>query len=237
MSVSGRVIAVDNLVSFCQIFLQDLVDPFSIIDKDYRILWGNRKKAAEHGLKQEAMSGKICYEFFFQRKNPCAVCPVKNVLESKKVSTIEKNCELATGRQVWCQQRAIPLFDKNQDINAIIVYGFHTTDKKIKEIEQCRYIEKLEKSLLGIRKDQAHIFPDHDEHHMRSHLTDREIEVLNLIAEGYTNPEISDLLSISVHTAKAHVINIFNKLGVNNRTQAAVVAAFHQLIPYVSESN
>lgn len=163
--------------------------------------------------------------------------PVGNVLESKKVSTIEKSCELAIGPQVWCQQRAIPLFDKNQDINAIIVYGFHTTDKKTKEIEQDRYIEKLEKSILGIKRDQDLTFSAHDEHHLRSYLTDREVEVLNLIAEGFTNPEISDILSISVHTAKAHVINIFNKLGVNNRTQAAVAAAFHQLIPYVSESN
>jgi DNA-binding NarL/FixJ family response regulator len=50
------------------------------------------------------------------------------------------------------------------------------------------------------------------------------------MAEGQTNPEISHALSISAHTAKSHVINIFNKLGVNNRTQAAVMATFHQLI-------
>ena len=56
------------------------------------------------------------------------------------------------------------------------------------------------------------------------------MEVLHLMAEGQTNPEISQSLSISAHTAKSHVVNIFNKLGVNNRTQAAVMAAFQQLV-------
>jgi len=230
VSVPGKVFPADNVVSFCQTFLQDLIDPFSIIDNEYRILWGNRKKAAEHGLNQEEIIGKICHEIFFRRKFPCPVCPVRNVLESGKACVIEKSCELTGGRQVWCQQRAIPIFDDNQDINSIIVYGIHITDKMIKEKKQDRYIENLEKALFEIKKDRGNTPAAKDDHKLRSFLTDREVEVLNLIAEGFTNPEISNILSISVHTAKTHVINIFNKLGVNNRTQAAVAAAFHQLI-------
>jgi DNA-binding NarL/FixJ family response regulator len=61
-------------------------------------------------------------------------------------------------------------------------------------------------------------------------LTDRELEVLRLLARGETNAEISCHLGISPHTVKSHVIHIFNKLGVNDRTQAAVWAARHQLI-------
>jgi ATP/maltotriose-dependent transcriptional regulator MalT len=51
------------------------------------------------------------------------------------------------------------------------------------------------------------------------------------MAEGLTNVEISQTLSISQHTAKSHVIHIFNKLGVNNRTQASVLASLRNLIP------
>ena len=61
-------------------------------------------------------------------------------------------------------------------------------------------------------------------------LTSREIQVLQLVAEGASNPEISAHLNISPHTVKSHIIHIFNKLGVNDRTQAAVWAAQNALV-------
>jgi len=61
-------------------------------------------------------------------------------------------------------------------------------------------------------------------------LTNRELEVLCLVARGDTNAEISLHLGISPHTVKSHVIHIFNKLGVNDRTQAAVWAVQNRLV-------
>jgi len=61
-------------------------------------------------------------------------------------------------------------------------------------------------------------------------LSGRETEVIRLMAEGFTNREISRILKISPHTVKSHVIHIFNKLGVSDRTQASVWAAQNQLI-------
>jgi DNA-binding CsgD family transcriptional regulator/ArsR family metal-binding transcriptional regulator len=58
-------------------------------------------------------------------------------------------------------------------------------------------------------------------------LTRREIQVLKYITGGATNIEIADHLCLSPHTVKSHVIHIFNKLGVNDRTQAAVWATRH----------
>lgn len=63
-----------------------------------------------------------------------------------------------------------------------------------------------------------------------SALTRREHDVLSKMGLGQTNREISEQLKISPHTVKTHVVNIFNKLGVNHRTQAVVWAARHQLI-------
>jgi ATP/maltotriose-dependent transcriptional regulator MalT len=59
----------------------------------------------------------------------------------------------------------------------------------------------------------------------RDSLSRREREVLNLIAQGLTNREIGQTLFISESTAKVHVRNIFAKLGVRTRAQAAVRAA------------
>ncbi len=55
-------------------------------------------------------------------------------------------------------------------------------------------------------------------------LTTREMEVLQLIVEGLSNPEIADRLTITKATAKAHVHSILQKLCVDDRTQAAVLA-------------
>jgi LuxR family maltose regulon positive regulatory protein len=51
-------------------------------------------------------------------------------------------------------------------------------------------------------------------------LSERELEVLALIAEGLTNREVASRLFLSLHTVKAHAHNIYGKLGVHNRTQA-----------------
>ncbi|MDZ7844445.1 MAG: response regulator transcription factor [Anaerolineales bacterium] len=55
-------------------------------------------------------------------------------------------------------------------------------------------------------------------------LTDREMEVLKLIASGMSNSDIADKLVISVNTVKGHVSNILTKLQLADRTQAAVYA-------------
>lgn len=62
-------------------------------------------------------------------------------------------------------------------------------------------------------------------------LSEREIEVLCLVAEGLTNQQIADRLVISLPTVKTHIGNIFNKLGVSNRTQAVNRAQVLGLIP------
>ncbi|MHB9032812.1 MAG: response regulator [Anaerolineae bacterium] len=55
-------------------------------------------------------------------------------------------------------------------------------------------------------------------------LTPREIEILKLIVEGNTNQQIAEVYYLSPTTVKTHVQNIFRKLGVSDRTQAAVMA-------------
>jgi LuxR family maltose regulon positive regulatory protein len=53
-------------------------------------------------------------------------------------------------------------------------------------------------------------------------LTDRELDVLRLLAEGLSNRDIADQLVLSVGTVKVHTRNIYSKLGVGSRTQAIV---------------
>ena len=54
----------------------------------------------------------------------------------------------------------------------------------------------------------------------RGPLTERELEVLGLLARGFANKQIAASLGISEHTVKFHVSSIYTKLDVNNRTEA-----------------
>ena len=63
-----------------------------------------------------------------------------------------------------------------------------------------------------------------DSQKVNYNLTIREKEILNLVAQGLTNKEISEKLVISIYTVKHHVSKIIKKLAVDDRTQAAVIA-------------
>ena len=91
------------------------------------------------------------------------------------------------------------------------------------ELEAAR--ETFEK--LGAGPDLAHLGDARPERHG---LTDRELEVLRLVAAGKSNREIAGALVISEHTVARHVQNIFGKLGVSSRTAAGAFAFEHRLV-------
>jgi len=66
---------------------------------------------------------------------------------------------------------------------------------------------------------------------IHSNMTERELEVLGLIARGMSNREIAQSLIISEKTVKAHVGNILSKLHLKDRTQAAIYAHENGLVP------
>ncbi|WP_164215114.1 response regulator transcription factor [Virgibacillus sp. YIM 98842] len=65
---------------------------------------------------------------------------------------------------------------------------------------------------------------------LHEQLTEREMEILLLVAQGKTNQEIADELFIALKTVKVHVSNILGKLMVQDRTQAVIYAFKHNLV-------
>ena len=61
-------------------------------------------------------------------------------------------------------------------------------------------------------------------------LTERELEVLRQVTLGHSNKEIGEILFVTPHTIKAHLTSIFKKLGVSNRTLAAIKAKEKEVI-------
>lgn len=66
--------------------------------------------------------------------------------------------------------------------------------------------------------------------YLHEQLTNRENEVVQLIAKGYTNQDMADELFITLKTVKTHVSNILSKLEVEDRTQVAIYAFRHDIV-------
>jgi NarL family two-component system response regulator LiaR len=100
----------------------------------------------------------------------------------------------------------------------------------------------LARAIRGARAGQAQLHPEVARRLMQqvttprkveaaTQLTEREREVLRLLADGRSNKEIARALVVSERTVKGHVSNILGKLGLQDRTQAALYAVRHGLAP------
>ncbi len=94
---------------------------------------------------------------------------------------------------------------------------FNTLSRAIKEVYKGE--DFIDKKLLPMFNEKI-LSSEKDE----NELTKREREILVLIAKGYINKEIAQNLSISEKTVKNHISNLFKKIDVSDRTQAAVYA-------------
>ena len=94
---------------------------------------------------------------------------------------------------------------------------FNTLSRAIKSVYAGE--DFIDKKLLPMYNDKV-LYAEDD----NLDLTKREREILILIAKGCVNKDIADKLSISEKTVKNHISNLFKKIGVTDRTQAAVYA-------------
>src|SRR5215472_3736072 len=83
---------------------------------------------------------------------------------------------------------------------------------------------------LRVQDEAARRRFDESEFSFVEPLTERELEVLNLVAEGFSNPEIARHLKVSRNTIKFHVSSIIAKLGASSRTEAVAIALRRGLI-------
>ncbi|HZD59986.1 MAG TPA: response regulator transcription factor [Anaerolineae bacterium] len=92
------------------------------------------------------------------------------------------------------------------------IYTIYKGDSVLHPTVASKIIKRLKKSSKG-----QDIPPSES-------LTDREMDVLKLAAQGKGNKEIASELSLSIRTIESHIRHIFDKLGVNSRTEAVIIA-------------
>jgi len=100
-------------------------------DMEMRILWANRAASESVGLAPEQLVGRYCYEIWHQRRNPCSVCPAKEVIKSGKREEMEVTTP--DGR-IWFI-RAYPVKNANGEIIGIANTTLEITERKRAEEE------------------------------------------------------------------------------------------------------
>ena len=97
--------------------------------------------------------------------------------------------------------------------------------------------EELHRGILAAARGESPLAPkaaqallsERSDRRPSQELSEREREVLTLVVEGYANKQIARRLGISDKTVKAHLTNVFQRIGVSDRTQAALWAERHGL--------
>ena len=197
----------------------------NLLDRNYTVLWANRGMSIAVHRPLAKIVGRQCFKAFLGRSEPCEPCLLKIVSRTGRPYTGERLVDLYDGTKNYTRVTAFPVFDGTG-----LQYLFEIATPAASEEQQKAYIDSLERALRGLAPlngPQVRHAAGADE---TSILTPREIEVLRLAAKGFSNTEIARILSMSPNTAKTHIKNIFGKLDVTDRTEAAVWAARHNLL-------
>jgi DNA-binding NarL/FixJ family response regulator len=129
---------------------------------------------------------------------------------------------------------AITELHGNRSIAKSLITGI--TSHLLKECEEDEVIEAIYKTAIGERfmcgKITSTVLDGNNGGASceGSNISDREMEIIALIAEGYSNKEVADKLFLSTHTITTHRKNIMNKLGVNNTAGLVLFAVRENLV-------
>jgi len=133
-------------------------------------------------------------------------------------------------RQRWPATRVliITTFDADEDVHRAIQAGANGyLLKGVSSAELVNAIVAVHSGRMVMPPDMAARFRDRV---MRKDLSPRELEVLRLIVAGGSNKEIAQQLKIGEESVKTHSRSLFHKLGVADRTQAAIEAIRHGIV-------
>lgn len=127
-------------------------------------------------------------------------------------------------RKDFPHARIIVLTTYSGDAQAVRAFKAGASGYLLKNMVRKELVETIRTVHSGKKRIPPEIAIDMAEHRADEELSDREIEVLKLVAAGNANKMIADRLFVSEETIKAHLRKILAKLGANDRTHAVTIA-------------
>jgi PAS domain S-box-containing protein len=202
-------------------------------DKDQRIIFWNQAAAQITGYTYEEVSGLPCHQvleghddqgrlFCFEH---CRIATA--ALQDKAVEDYDLFISNKSDEVLWINLSTLT-FPDNGDESKMILHSFRDVTRKKQSEQLISQMLKAAKDLKNGGSPQAPSLAANGQ--PVADLTDRELEVLTLLAQGFSTDKIAQSLSISPSTTRNHIRNILQKLHVHSRLEAVVQAYKHGLV-------
>ena len=230
VSLAPRVVVMKQLFQA----LKSAADGAFVVNKEQQIVYWNQAAQDILGHISIEVVGQPCYEVLVgsngqDRLNCQEHCWVAGrALSGRPVTNHDVCVHTKTDGPRWVNMSTFSFPTHDDGLGVVLVHLFRdVTQKKQQEL----FIDQVlgAAKSLNIESSSPDISAMPEALHA-SRLTDRESEVLTLLAHGHSTNNIAHALSISPSTVRNHVRNILQKLQVHNRLEAVIYALKHGLI-------
>jgi len=128
------------------------LDRIRYVDKEMRIIWGNKTTVSIHGMSQEDLVGRTCYEVFVGRRTPCEGCATVTALKTGKIESAVMYHPKITGveGETYWETYCVPLKNDGGETEGLIQIGRDITRRKLAE----ERIHTLSQQLLKAQENE-----------------------------------------------------------------------------------
>ena len=216
--------------------LASLGDGAFVLDRDQQIIYWNLAAEDIVGYKYKEVVGQPCYEILAgqddQRRLICHThCRVAaTAFEGGTAKSYDACVRTKSGDIRWINMSTFTFPTNNNGTGSVLVHLFRDVTQKKKNEEFVDQVLQATKNLQVGALPQI-VPPDPAANGHITALTSRELEVLALLAKGFSTSDIARSLAISSSTVRNHIRNILQKLQVRSRLEAVIYAFNHDLVP------
>jgi PAS domain S-box-containing protein len=213
--------------------LDHTADGAFIIDENQHIIYWNQAAQQILGYTSEEVMGQPCYALLQGCDDQgqvtcCHYCRVTAAaLAGETVTNYDVAVRTKSGEIRWLNISILASPAANDPTGPLIVHLFRdATQTKLNE----QFLRQMFETVARWQKTTEPATPSNSTQSAFEKLTDREREVLALLAQGLSTEEIAQLLSISAFTVRNHIQNTLHKLHFHSRLEAVAYAFEHGLV-------